>query len=181
MDDVKLSKTIAHALRHKPEIYGLKLNEDGYVLVIDLLDGLRKINRFKDITCDDILRIVNNDSKGRYVILDDKIKACSGHSVDTKILHIEKKPPAILYHGTSPKNINSILIKGLLPMNRQYVHLSSDVLTAKSVGLRKDDNPIILIIDCKMALELGVKFYETNNNVFLATKIPVCCIKEMKE
>jgi putative RNA 2'-phosphotransferase len=36
------------------------------------------------------------------------------------------KPPAILYHGTSPSAAKNIMSEGLRPMNRQYVHLSTD-------------------------------------------------------
>lgn len=180
MDDVNLSKTIAHALRHKPEIYGLKLDEYGFVKISDLINGLNSIARFKDVKYDDILRIVNNDSKGRYVISGDMIKAFSGHSLKEKIIQKLKNPPMVLYHGTSPLNVLSILDKGLLPMKRQYVHLSSDIDTARSVGLRKDDNPVILKIDCNKAKMMGVCFYESNNNGFLADFIPGCCLEVIK-
>ena len=48
-------------------------------------------------------------------------------------------PPEILYHGTATKFLESIREKGILKRNRQYVHLSSDIETAKNVdkGMEK--------------------------------------------
>lgn len=46
---------------------------------------------------------------------------------------------------------NSIIEKGLLPKERQYVHLSQDVETAYSVGMRHDTKPCILKINAVQA------------------------------
>ena len=40
--------------------------------------------------------------------------------------------------------------KSLLPMGRQYVHLSTDVETAVSVGMLRDEEPVILEIDAQI-------------------------------
>ena len=57
-----------------------------------------------------------------------------------------------------------------IPMkqSRQYVHLSQDMETAKSVGRRHDGTPCILVIDAKRAWDEGVKFYLGNEKVWLA-------------
>ena len=181
LDDIKLSKTIAYALRHNPLEFNLVLDSDGFADVFILINSLKKDSRFKDVSLDDIKRVVINDSKGRYLLLDNKIKAFSGHSVKENINQVEIIPPSILYHGTSPLSVFSIMNKGLLPMERQYVHLSSDIDTAYSVGLRKHDNPVILVIDTIKAREFGVKFYVTNNNSYLASSIPSLFIKELEK
>jgi RNA:NAD 2'-phosphotransferase (TPT1/KptA family) len=81
--------------------------------------------------------------KVRFEIKDDKIRALYGHSSSyssfipfTKIQKIASKPPDILYHGTSPYTAKNIMSEGLRPMNRQYVHLSTDKNTALQVGKR---------------------------------------------
>lgn len=62
--------------------------------------------------------------------------------------------------------------EGLLPNNRQYVHLSQDIETAHSVGIRHDSKPYILKIDAKQVWKDGIKFYYGNEKVWLADKIP---------
>ena len=179
MDDVSLSKTIAHALRHKPECYGLVLDDVGSVDVYLLLAALRKLKEFSNVNIEDIYRVVANDKKGRYAILDNKIRAISGHSFKQKIIHKEKEPPKVLFHGTSHAALGSIMKSGLLPMKRQYVHLSSNIDIALEVGKRKDDNPVILVIDTINAKAEGVIFYESNSG-YLSTPIPAKFIKEYK-
>jgi putative RNA 2'-phosphotransferase len=57
-------------------------------------------------------------------------------------------------------------------MGRQFVHLSVDRETAASVGLRKSANPIILVVDAAAAASTGVAFYEGNDLVWLAARVP---------
>lgn len=66
---------------------------------------------------------------------------------------------------------------GLLPMKRQYVHLSVDIDMAKLVGKRRDIDPIILEIDAKIASDDGFKFYIGNDKVWLCDKVPAKYIK----
>ncbi len=85
-------------------------------------------------------------------------------------MHIKKQeaePPEILYHGTARRFLPAIKEKGLLPMSRQYVHLSVDTDIATQVGKRRDSEPVILKIDAKKAYEDGVKFYIGNDKVWL--------------
>lgn len=89
-------------------------------------------------------------------------------------MKIEKSignPPDILYHGTAKRFLDSILQNGLQPMNRQYVHLSADTETATQVGKRRDNQPVILEIDTKKALENGIFFYIGNEKVWLADSV----------
>ncbi|MGM9582152.1 MAG: RNA 2'-phosphotransferase, partial [Phascolarctobacterium sp.] len=82
--------------------------------------------------------IVRDDEKQRYSFNEDgtKIRANQGHSVQVDVELIEAAPPAVLYHGTGIKYMESIAKEGLLPRQRLYVHLSSDVETALKVGKR---------------------------------------------
>ena len=57
-------------------------------------------------------------------------------------------------------------------MKRQYVHMSVDRVTALEVGRRKSDNPIVLRILAREAHAHGVRFYEGNEKVWLADRVP---------
>lgn len=173
MDYIKLSKEISYALRHKPEEYNLSLDEEGYVFINDLLNSINSKNHYsKTITIDDIYEVIRISDKKRLDINNDMIRALYGHSVETVIQKEEAIPPDVLYHGTTHKAINNIMIEGLKPMSRQYVHLSVDIDTAKLVGLRRDNDPIILTIDAKKAYEGGIKFYIGNDKIWLSEHIP---------
>ena len=57
-------------------------------------------------------------------------------------------------------------------MGRQFVHLSVDRDTARAVGSRKSDLPVILRVDARAAAEAGVAFYAGNKMVWLADFVP---------
>ena len=51
-------------------------------------------------------------------------------------------------------------------MNRNHVHLSDDISAAQQVGARHG-KPIILVIDCQAMVKEKIKFYKSNNGVWL--------------
>lgn len=168
----ELSREISYVLRHAPWIYELEMNEEGWVLVEQLVDALQGTKKWGNICEADLNEMIEKSEKKRHEMKDGKIRAIYGHSIPMKIIKEEKEPPNILYHGTARRFIESIKENGLLPKSRQYVHLSEDIKTAEIVGKRHDDKPYILIIDAKQAWNEGIKFYHGNEKVWLSDAIP---------
>lgn len=174
-----LSKEISYALRHAPWEYELEMDEEGWVPVEQLLDALHRSEKWKHICEADLSEMIEESEKKRHEMKDGRIRAFYGHTIPIKIVKEEKTPPDILYHGTARRFLESIHKNGLLPQNRQYVHLSQDIETAESVGKRRDQKPCILMIDAKRAWDEGIKFYLGNEKVWLADAIPDKYMKEM--
>lgn len=172
----KLSKEISYALRHAPWEYELELDDLGFTPIEPLLQSLREIDGWQAIEQEDIEKMIFNSPKKRHEIIEGKIRAFYGHSIPGTIKKEEAEPPIYLYHGTSPEFIDDIRKNGLLPKERQYVHLSEDINTAHLVGTRKNSSPIILKIDTKKAGNQGSKFYFGNELVWLSDSIPSTCI-----
>ncbi len=172
MDHTRLSKEIAFALRHDPWQYELELDDEGFVPVGQLLDAINGEGKYdRRITEDDIRHIMDISDKQRFELRDGMIRAYYGHTVPGRIRKEAAKPPPILYHGTSHKAIPLIKEQGLLPMQRQYVHLSADTEMAQRVGRRRDPSPVILTIDTRAAAARGVVFYIGNDRVWLCERI----------
>jgi putative RNA 2'-phosphotransferase len=146
MDYQKLSKEISYALRHAPWKYKLELDEEGWVEVNQLLSSLHNSIKWESLTETDLNLMIEKFDKKRHEIANGRIRAVYGHSVPAKIKKESCTPPDILYHGTSRRFSQSIIANGLLPMERQYVHLSVDKETALQVGKRRDDEPLLLSI-----------------------------------
>lgn len=168
---VELSKEISYALRHAPWEYELEMDEAGWVLTEQLLDGLRRKSQWRTVSADTLREVIRLSEKKRFEMKDGKIRAFYGHSIPMRISKEEKRPPDVLYHGTARRFLESIRSGGLLPRGRQYVHLSQDVETAECVGKRHDGKPCILVIDAKRAWQDGVKFYLGNEKVWLADSV----------
>lgn len=175
----ELSKVVSYALRHAPWEYELEMDDEGWVPVQQLLDALHKDNKWAKVSKEDICSMIAMSEKKRHEISSGKIRAFYGHSIPMHIVKGKKTPPDILYHGTARRFMSNIKSDGLLPQGRQYVHLSRDICTAQSVGLRHDNKPCILQIDTKRAWEEGILFYLGNEKVWLADIVPSKYITEI--
>ena len=166
------SRFISLILRHKPQVIGITLDEHGWADVKELIDG---VNRSEGHYLDQELleEIVRTDEKQRYSFNEDHslIRANQGHSIPVDVELEKRTPPDILWHGTGEKYVAPIKERGLLPKTRLYVHLSSDMETAKKVGSRHG-KPVVFRVDCRQMEQDGYEFFLSANNVWLTKEIP---------
>lgn len=167
--DKEISKKLSYLLRHCTD-----------PLYIDLDGGwadTKQICEVLNISVSRLVHIVVEDNKNRYSFCANAhlIRANQGHSIEgVKLDFIElqyNETPEFLYHGTAERFVNSILKDGLLPMSRQFVHLSYDKNTAYKVGERHG-KPVVLRIDAQKFVRDGNRLYLSENGVFLARRIP---------
>lgn len=178
-DLVRLSKTISHALRHKPKQYGLALDSEGWVPVQELLAALgRHRSQWAYLTEADLREMMAQSEKQRFEIQDGKIRAFYGHSIAERVEREPSVPPVVLYHGTTPEAAKLIQQEGLKPMRRQYVHLSAEKETALQVARRRTNRPVILKVAAREAYRQGIQFYLGNEMVWLAEPIPARFISQ---
>ena len=174
------SRFISLILRHKPETIGITLDEHGWADVKELIDG---INRSSGHTLDMELleEIVRTDEKQRYSFNEDHtlIRANQGHSIPVDVELQEMTPPDTLWHGTGEKYVSSIDAQGLIPKSRLYVHLSSDMDTARTVGSRHG-KPVIYEIDCRAMARDGYRFFLSANHVWLTKEVPAQYMKKLR-
>jgi len=158
------SKRLSFLLRHDEEY---EFDQNGWREVRDLIDN-------HGFSRDELEAIVINNDKRRYEFNEDKnkIRARQGHSINVDVELKENKPPTFLFHGTAEQFISSILSNGLLPMTRQHVHLSTNYDTAVTVGSRHGQ-VIVIKVDAERMYNDGVKFFLSNNGVWLTHKVPV--------
>jgi putative RNA 2'-phosphotransferase len=170
--DEQLSKEISYTLRHNPKAYNLTLDESGWVAMEDLLSALNQKKNKQPVTEQDIVEMLKNSEKKRFEIMEGRIRAYYGHSVPEKIELQPAQPPKVLYHGTTRRVVDAIKKEGLKPRGRQYVHLSQETETALLVGKRRDDWPVLIIVDAERAWQDGIRFYHGNEMVWLSDEIP---------
>lgn len=166
-----LSKYLSYILRHNPDKINLVLDCEGWASIDDLITKSKKKYCF---TIEDLIQVVKNNNKQRFVFSEDrrKIKAQQGHSIKVDLNLSNVMPPKELYHGTATKFLKSIQKDGLKPMRRHDVHLSVDKNTAYNVGQRHGKVCILVIDAGKMSAD-GFVFQCTGNNVWLTQSVPV--------
>lgn len=167
----QISKTMSLALRHKPELFGISLDENGWTDSQILLKALQK--RLK-ISFENMETVVAENDKQRFAFNADKtlIRANQGHSVEIDLDLKAQNPPSMLFHGTIEANRKSIAEKGLLKGKRNHVHLSKDTETAEKVAKRHGANLLILkVLSAEMQAE-GFLFFQSDNGVWLTDQVP---------
>lgn len=166
-----ISKFLSLILRHSPETIHLKLDENGWADVEELITKSNK-NR-KSLDFETLQYVVETNDKKRFTFNEDltKIRANQGHSITIDLELQPQTPPDELYHGTVAKFMDAILKDGLQKMSRQHVHLSKDKETAIKVGSRRGA-PQILKINANQMIKDGYVFYCSENGVWLTDEVP---------
>ncbi len=176
---VRLSKKIAGLLRHFGPKYGLRIDDEGWADIDDLVRVIKSFPGYEWVSREDILEVVARDDKGRYQISGNRIRAIYGHSLKNVRIRYEEcsSPPRILYHGTPARNIRSIMNNGLVPGKRNWVHLAVDESVAYDTGRRYGRPVVIFGISTRCLQARGISIYKANDYVYLVKRVPKECLR----
>lgn len=171
VDRVQISKLLSLVLRHDPARLGLELDGGGWVAVEALLAGLAEHGHV--LTRSQLLDVVGTSDKQRFAwdVATDRVRANQGHSVPVYLGLAPAVPPAVLFHGTPVRSVESILREGLSRRARHAVHLSADLATAHRVGARRGEH-VILVVDAASLHAAGHQFTISANGVWLTESVP---------
>ena len=170
-ETTRRSKLLSLVLRHEPARIGIVLDEQGWADVPTLLAQLTKHQQ--PMTLPELEYIVETNAKQRFRFNDDRsqIRASQGHSVEVALGYTPVVPPEVLYYGTAVQHQAAILRDGLQKMARHHVHLSADVATARTVGMRHG-RLVLFEVAAGAMHRAGHPFYQADNGVWLADKVP---------
>lgn len=176
-----LSMYLCYLLRHHPEDISLEMDERGWVVVEQLIEGINRSEKY-NIDFETLKEIVVSDKKGRYRFNEDKtrIKACQGHSITWVTPELEyMTPPEFLYHGTTTEALKKIMASGgISRMSRHAVHMQAEKEKAWKSAVRWKKNPVILKIATAEYAKDGAVFGKTENDVWCTEQVPVKYIVE---
>jgi len=166
VDVVRVSKRLSFVLRHRPQSAGLTLDDAGWADVDELLSALR-------LTRAELEHVVATNDKRRFAFdgTGTRIRASQGHSVSVRLGYPTERPPDELFHGTVDRFLPAILEEGLRPGRRHAVHLSPDVVTARTVGGRRG-RAVVLRVDAAAMVAEGARFTRSANGVWLVEAVP---------
>jgi len=181
--EVRISKTLSWLLRHGAKSEGLYMRLDGYVRVSDLLASPR-LSSPTQLDLAGLQRIVENDSKQRYMLLkgpDDTspaageiwwIRANQGHSMKEVNLNLKPILSAtdipMAVHGTNRTAWETIYVQGLSRRTRNHIHLAQGVPEDGVISGMRESAQVLIYIDIQKALEAGILFFLSENGVVLS-------------
>ena len=166
----RVSKNLSYVLRHRPDTVGLELLEGGWVDIEVLLDAMKRTG--KALSLEMLQKVVAENNKQRFEFSADgsQIRARQGHSVEIDLGYEPTSPPAVIYHGTATRNLDSIFADGLQKGRRHHVHLSTNKETMIQVAMRHG-KPVLLAVDAARMSDAGCEFYVTGNDVWLTDHV----------
>lgn len=183
--DIKISKTLSWLLRHGAIKESLPISNDGYIDV-DIILSHKSLQKFH-CNFEVIKRIVENDLKQRYTLIEYlennnkklKIKANQGHSIhEINNLNLKKienpKEISNIIHGTYLRYLKNIQKEGLKCMNRNHIHFTSNENFHENLSGFRNNCEILIYIDIEKAINDGIEFFLSENNVILSSGINNC-------
>jgi len=177
---IKLSKLLTAILRHAPDSVGLKLSEDGWAVLSELVTKIKHHKPHYSWLSEDLIKAVATlDPKGRFELRGNFIRARYGHSkkLKVKVEYQEDQEIKTLYHGTSVSKLDAILREGIKPMSRAMVHLTPSVQDAIEVALRKGKKIVVFEIDADRLRREGFKVYKASSKVYVTSYVPPSAIR----
>lgn len=173
----RLSKFLALVLRHRPDDYGLAIDEEGWVDFESLIDVLVAEDIVAETAEEDVMALVEGSERKRFQVAGNRIRALYGHSSRVQLAYPPDVPPDVLWHGTTPEHAARIRREGLSPEGRAFVHLSSTAEEARSVGGRHSDEPVLIRVDTRAARNGGLTFHQATELIWLCGALrPEMCL-----
>lgn len=165
------ARLLTMLLRHKAPEY-MEVDNKGFVDTYKVIQWINNTDTERStdtkFTMEHLEQIVLDDNKGRFQWNSDKskIRAVQGHSFDIKVEYEPYEPCGMPLHFTYSRNTSRIKEKGLLPMQRQYIHMVEYVDESKKPWhLVRQDCDMVITVQPEY-IKTG-KFYMADNGVLL--------------
>jgi putative RNA 2'-phosphotransferase len=145
-EEGRILRTLLFALRHDPWQFGIILDDDGFADLDELTIAFR-FNRYDWALLERsvVEAAIRTTDPGRFKMRDNKVRARYGHSIRLELPGEPRTPPETLFHGTSTAVLPIILQHGIRPMNRAFVHLTSNQEYADQVVKAKGGGVVLRV------------------------------------
>jgi putative RNA 2'-phosphotransferase len=174
MNDLKKqARFLKYILGLRPDEFGLVPDREGYVKIKELLKAIHEEEGWRSFRQANINEVMVSLPDPLFEISENRIRAKDTQQIPKRVS--PENLPKLLFTCIRPKALHAILEKGILPMGRKQVILSSDINMAKRIGNRIHASPALLTVRVQNATQQGTLFLQTGENLFLARSIPVGC------
>jgi 2'-phosphotransferase len=137
---------------------------------------------FKSYSVETIRKVVVSSDKKRFeLIFEDGIeliRAAQGHSMALEAIKYELITDPSLYpnviHGTYSEVLPLILEQGLKRMARTHIHFAPALPENGVISGMRGSADIVIYIDMAKAMQDGIEFHLSSNQVILTTGIDGC-------
>jgi len=169
----KKAKFLKYVLGLRPDEFGLVLDKESYVKIKDLLKAVHEEDGWRSFRQANINEIMISLPNPPLEVSENRIRARDRQQLPKRVS--PENLPKLLFTCIRPNALFAVLEKGILPMGRNHVILSSNKDMAKRMGKRIHTSPSLLNVSVETANQQGTLFLQAGENIFLARSIPVGC------
>lgn len=165
----RITRLLAYMLRHQPDDFDVELDREGYGDVDEVVRALTE-RTGDDLELADLEKAIDSGGRQRYEIVDGKIRALYGHSIQIDPGK-SCEPPAELFLGMPARDQERMERFGLRGGRRRFLHLSLTEEEAKETGARTAVEYVVVRVKATDAWEEGVDFFD-RKSIWLAPELP---------
>ncbi len=164
----KLGKIIEYILLHRPDEFGLFLNDDGGLPIKELLWALHEEAGWKHVRIGHLKELSHSNLQLAFTVEESLIrpKSTSSTTITSEV------PPRLLFFAAKRKAYPVISKHGLRAGGRPYLPLATTKEMAYRIGKRRDPKPILLTVHSAQAHDSGQEFFNGGEFIYLVKTLP---------
>ncbi|MFA9433433.1 MAG: RNA 2'-phosphotransferase [Deltaproteobacteria bacterium] len=164
----ELGKLIEYILFHRPDEFGLFLDDDDSLPIKELMWALHEETGWKHIRLGHLKELAYSGLELAFTLEETQIRPKREVSKTAS----DTLPPQLLFFGARRKAYPVILKHGLRPGSRLYVPLATTEEMALRIGKRRDPKPILLTVHAAQAHDSGHPFSTCGDLLYLVKTLP---------
>ncbi|MBW2624666.1 MAG: RNA 2'-phosphotransferase, partial [Deltaproteobacteria bacterium] len=164
----ELGKLIEYILFHRPDEFGLFLDDDDSLPIKELMWALHEETGWKHIRLGHLKELAYSGLELAFTLEETQIRPKREVTKTTS----DTLPPRLLFFGARRKAYPVILKHGLRPGSRPYVPLATTEEMALRIGKRRDLKPILLTVQTAQAHDSGHPFFTCGDLLYLVKTLP---------
>ena len=167
---IKLSRFFNYILGNRPYEFGLVPDKNGFVKIKEFLKAVNEEKGYGFVRQQHINEIIISDYSSKIETSDNLIRTTSREKLpDSKTTG---DMPKLLFSCVRKKAHPVIIEKGIRPMGRRHVILSSDRQMAIRMGKRFDQSPVLLCVNMQQAKAKKITFRHAGGSLYFTEFIP---------
>ncbi|MEJ2097491.1 MAG: RNA 2'-phosphotransferase [Deltaproteobacteria bacterium] len=170
---VSYAKFLAYVLGRRPDEFGLAPDPNGFVKIKEFLKAVTEEDGWGFFRKSHIDEMLVSLPDPPFELEGAAIRAKNRENLITR--SPETLPPKLLYTAIRQKAYPVVIQKGIRPMGRRHVVLSSKKEMADRIGKRFDSHPVLLTVQTEKARKQGNLFLRSGDELFLSSFIPTEC------
>jgi putative RNA 2'-phosphotransferase len=165
-----LARLLAYMLGHRPDEFGLVLDNDGFIPLNQLLRALSHEPGWGFVRRQHLDQVVSLMQPPAFELVEESIRSLSPGPLPQR--RPGETPPPLLYAAIPPKAHERVWQEGLKAAVAQELVLTRSKDMALKLGKRRSPAPILVTIQAQAAAKAGIPFSGYGEDLFLATGLP---------